>query len=290
MGIHFVSMFRPNVSGTQLLFGTPHFGSNPEQVRAIAERFAPMAQTAKKPKFAGLTEAIIAHSNDLKEISEDFRTLASRYSITSWYETECWPGTDRLIVDILSARMVITDEKQLSVAADHLAMCQFEDAADETFQEVCESIRSAIETGYRGPNRVDSSIEITSVDPRTVADTSNRERGSQDVASVQQTQETRSTHTTTNGVKARKIVIKAVEVEYEDSSSMDDLIRMLKGTGRNALGHEPVLLLEEADDAKDQLPWTEEATVATQKAATIKRMNRAANITGALRWFRPRMS
>lgn len=244
-------------------------------MRAIAERFAPMAQTDEQPEFGGLTRAILANSNDLKEISEDFKNLAPRYSITSWYETECWPGTDRPIVDAFSARMQIPDETQLSVAADHLAMCQFEDADDGTFQEVCERIQKAVETGYRGPSKADWDKETANVDVR-------------DAVFVPQTQRARPTHKTADGTMVPKIVVRAMEIEYHGSPSMmGDPVQMLNGAGRG----EPVLLLEDADDTNNKVPWRDEATmpaapVRQDESKASDGVRRAAKFADAFRGFR----
>ncbi len=236
-------------------------------MRIIAERFEPMGHTptAKKHKFAGLTKAIVAHSDDLKEISEDFRNLAPRYSITSWYETECWPGTSQPIVDISSARMLIPGERPKPVAADHLAMCQFEDAADETFQEVCESIQSAVEAGY-----------------------SRNLNAGRNVVPAQQTPEQRPIH-----AHAHKIVIRAVEVQYEVSTmSEDDQNRLLPRAGRDVLlRRAQAQMVEQAnvraqlpgieaataavDDAEDRLPLGDETDMAAEKVVAVKGRNYA---------------
>ncbi|KXX82976.1 Protein SERAC1 [Madurella mycetomatis] len=131
-----------------MLFGTPNFGTTKKQIRTIANAFSGLEQT-KGPSgsrpLAGLAEAIIRNSVDLKEISEDFCQLQSLYEITNWYETRKLPGAKKLVVDQLSACALVPNQKWLHVDGDHINMCQFMGVNDGTFKEVCKKIKQAVD-------------------------------------------------------------------------------------------------------------------------------------------------
>lgn len=131
-----------------LLFGTPNFGTTREQIKANANAFAELERIPKpagsKP-LAGIAMAIVAHSADLKEIQEDFCQLQTKYEISSWYEMRMLPGAKTLVVDQLSACSMVPNENRYPVDANHINMCRFANAKDNTFKEVCKAIKRAVD-------------------------------------------------------------------------------------------------------------------------------------------------
>lgn len=130
-----------------MFFGTPHFGSDKTQLGRIAEAFSPLDRSrggkGSKGNISPLVKAMKRNSDDLQEMEEDFREIAPKYKIISFFETRVWPGTKECIVDEMSARLV-TYDVAVAVDADHVAMCQFEDDEDATFIEVCQRIQDAV--------------------------------------------------------------------------------------------------------------------------------------------------
>jgi hypothetical protein len=277
----------------QLFFGTPHFGASTRQVQTIAERFAPLERMGEKGNWAGLTNAIVANSNDLMEISEDFCQLAERYPITSWYEMRNWPGTKQPIVDAASSRLEIETEHQLGVDADHLAMCRFENAEDGTFQEVCDRIHDAIETGCKSS----TSTEVrTSHRPTPILDSEpTADFTSSHDLDVQQTaifaahrQDHRATHRIQGaGTQPNVVVRAAIEVRYPASASRDDPVGVIEQARRDTMDAlRDRLAIEESRNTKDSILWGEEAVVATVETVTPGTNGAAENTNSTSWWFR----
>ncbi|KAK3689560.1 hypothetical protein B0T22DRAFT_362710, partial [Podospora appendiculata] len=126
-------------SGSRLLFGTPHFGTDKNHWLSIANGLALMKGILGNEPSA-LVKAITKNSRDLAEISEDFCQIAPQYTIKSFYETLPWRDTNEQIVDKMSSLILIDSEIAEAVDADHLAMCKFADEDDPTFLSVCASI------------------------------------------------------------------------------------------------------------------------------------------------------
>lgn len=90
-----------------------------------------------KGRWSELVDSLTRNSSDISNICEDFRFLARRFAIVSFYETKTWPGTGALIVDKTSARMFLEHEEQVPLDADHLSLCRFESADDPGFRTTC---------------------------------------------------------------------------------------------------------------------------------------------------------
>jgi hypothetical protein len=81
-----------------------------------------------------LVESLARSSRDIADICEDFRQLAQRFAVISFYETRAWPGTKEPIVDKLSSVMNIAHEDQVPLEADHLQLVRFENENDDAFR------------------------------------------------------------------------------------------------------------------------------------------------------------
>ena len=99
-------------------------------------------------------DALARDSPDVEAICEDFRHLARRYAIASFYETEAWPGTQAAIVDKSSALMMLDHEEQVPFEANHVEMVRFEGARDPHFvmtykmiQRISKGVRTALLPG-----------------------------------------------------------------------------------------------------------------------------------------------
>jgi hypothetical protein len=122
-----------------IFFGTPHGGADKDSWKQIANGYSLLAG----PR-SSLVNAITRASDDLEEIKEDFVQLSPLYPITSFYEKGHWGNTGKCIVSPASARMMIDNEYDVGVDADHRAICQFQDAEEAAFEMLCERIEKAV--------------------------------------------------------------------------------------------------------------------------------------------------
>ena len=81
------------------------------------------------------------NSSYLSDICEDFRFIARKFAIVSFYETEIWPGTRGPVVDRMSSCMYVEHEEQIPLEANHMDLCRFEDAQDPKFKLTCYYIK-----------------------------------------------------------------------------------------------------------------------------------------------------
>ncbi|KAE8441038.1 hypothetical protein EG329_006075 [Mollisiaceae sp. DMI_Dod_QoI] len=134
-----------------LLFSTPHHGSDEAKWLQIAEAFAPLAPSTTATTTNGrtvadaspLVEALKRDSRDVLDISEDFRFLAERYALVSFYEMDAWPNTRAPIVSKGSALLHLTHEDQVPLPANHADMVRFEGLDDPMFEQVENRIKVA---------------------------------------------------------------------------------------------------------------------------------------------------
>lgn len=138
----------------QLLFGTPHAGADEERWLAIAKGFALLESRRVRGQPSSLVTALTRNSRDIVDICEDFRHLARKYAIVSFYETKSWPGTTTPIVDRMSALMMLDHEDQVPMEANHTEMCRFDGDQDPGFLMTCKRIERAargVQKPHTGP-------------------------------------------------------------------------------------------------------------------------------------------
>jgi len=87
-----------------------------------------------------LIKALEKDSQHLTEISEDFRTLADKYAIASFYEGHAHSLLGRVIVEKASALMWLPHEEAIPISGDHSTMCKFW-RGDRRFEPVWKAIR-----------------------------------------------------------------------------------------------------------------------------------------------------
>ncbi|KAK3937942.1 hypothetical protein QBC46DRAFT_391280 [Diplogelasinospora grovesii] len=96
-----------------------------------------------RPPRSEFTRTLQTHSDDLLKISEDFRPLASRYAIVSFYEEHAYGGLGTVIVDRSSAVMGLAHEEAMMLAGTHSSMCKYGSLGDRGFEAVWKGIRRA---------------------------------------------------------------------------------------------------------------------------------------------------
>ncbi|KAK3900046.1 hypothetical protein C8A05DRAFT_17604 [Staphylotrichum tortipilum] len=122
-----------------LLYAIPHFGADQSSWLSMAKSFAPVTRRrfSWKGRHSELVDSLTRNSPDIANLCEDFRFLARRFAIVSFYENRMWPGTRAPIVDKTSALLFLEHEEPVPLDADHMNLCRFEDAEDQGFQTTC---------------------------------------------------------------------------------------------------------------------------------------------------------
>ncbi|RYP18169.1 hypothetical protein DL765_004095 [Monosporascus sp. GIB2] len=123
----------------EVFFGTPHRGADPAKmlgpiVKAVAAaRFRPSSKCV---------EMLKTHSEELLQVSQDFRPFASQYALVSFYEQHIHPGLRTVVVDKMSAVMGFPHEDRLMLGGTHSSMCKFT-RSDPRFNSVWKHIQRA---------------------------------------------------------------------------------------------------------------------------------------------------
>ncbi|KAI1173091.1 Alpha/Beta hydrolase protein [Nemania sp. FL0916] len=137
-----------------VFFGTPHRGADAANWAAMAGRIG----GAVLPRFSfRYLELLKRNSEGLYRVSEDFKHLASRYEIVSFYEEHAYNRLwGKVIVDKNSAVMSLQHEEDMMLSGTHTSMCRFS-KDDERFDAVWRSIRRA--SGVVWPPKQDPKAE-----------------------------------------------------------------------------------------------------------------------------------
>jgi hypothetical protein len=108
----------------------------------MAKSFAPLNSRRFRMRSgqAKFVDSLTRHSPDISNICEDFRFLARRFAIVSFYETELWPGTHAPILERMDCLMQLEHEEQVPLQANHLNLCRFRDKQDSGFILSCRYI------------------------------------------------------------------------------------------------------------------------------------------------------
>ncbi|KAL8354938.1 hypothetical protein RB601_000633 [Gaeumannomyces tritici] len=105
-----------------VFFGTPHRGSN---VANFMGTVSDIVQAVTARPESKLLHALESNSTDLYKVSTDFRPLASRYAITSFYESNEHPVLRKMVVGKMSAVMGLPNEEDVMMNGDHSTICKF---------------------------------------------------------------------------------------------------------------------------------------------------------------------
>ncbi|KAK5351876.1 hypothetical protein LTS03_003644 [Exophiala xenobiotica] len=149
---HEFDYFTDVLRATQLIafMGTPHRGSQ------IAAALGPLATFANfwldislASIFTGSMRTDLIHmlsrdSVKLDEINQSFKRRAKGMTIISCYERVKPPGSSSLVVEKQSALPGLPEEIEISIQADHMAMCRFSSRNDPGYEPLTRAIIQAV--------------------------------------------------------------------------------------------------------------------------------------------------
>ncbi|KIW33370.1 uncharacterized protein PV07_00227 [Cladophialophora immunda] len=149
---HEFDYFADVLRATRLIvfMGTPHRGSQ------IAATLAPLAtftnfwlDISYASAFAGsmrtdLISMLSRDSTKLDEINQSFKRRANAMTIISCYERVKPPGCSSLVVEQQSAVLGLPEEIEISIQADHMAMCRFSSRSDHGYEPLTQAIVHAV--------------------------------------------------------------------------------------------------------------------------------------------------
>jgi hypothetical protein len=121
--------------------GTPHQGSQSADWANLMTGIASAAFLKPKKEFI---RALKQNSRELEVISEDFRPLAERYSIVSFWEEDMLEGLGLVVVPKHSAVLGLPREDHSSLGGDHRSMVVFRSVEDTRFETVWRAIKKII--------------------------------------------------------------------------------------------------------------------------------------------------
>lgn len=120
-----------------VFFGTPHRGSDVADWTAVV---SDVLQAAMARPQSRLLHALQSHSPELWKVSMDFRPLAPKYAITSFYESNEHPVLRKLVVGKMSAVMGLPHEDDIMMHGTHSSICKFA-KGDRRFARAWKAIR-----------------------------------------------------------------------------------------------------------------------------------------------------
>ncbi|KAK3689559.1 hypothetical protein B0T22DRAFT_514097 [Podospora appendiculata] len=122
-----------------VFFGTPHRGADSTKWLALLSGIA--AAATNKPQSEFVT-TLQTNSADLMKISEDFRPIAHKYAVASFYEEHAHRLLGTVVVEKTSAVMGLDYEESMMLGGTHSSMCKFK-RGDRRFDPVWRAIRRA---------------------------------------------------------------------------------------------------------------------------------------------------
>ncbi|KAI0867936.1 hypothetical protein GGS24DRAFT_483831 [Hypoxylon argillaceum] len=133
------SSFNSIISATRsiMFFGTPHGGGDKKDWEKLASSYKALGPECRMIAVLGKS------TNDLTKLDGNFIRLQDRFTINNFLEQRIMKGARKLIVDQTSAAKFPGAGVE-SVDGDHITMCQFKDAQNNTFMKVCRIIREAV--------------------------------------------------------------------------------------------------------------------------------------------------
>jgi hypothetical protein len=123
----------------------------------------PLDPSGTKEQRSRLVDALTTNLSGLLNISDDFRSIARKYVIASFYELHMWPGINYRIVDASSALMTLEHEEQIPMKAAHSGIYQFKGENDPLFEKTLACIEEAAEGMKRETGLKDGTV-TTSVE------------------------------------------------------------------------------------------------------------------------------
>ncbi|KAI1747836.1 Alpha/Beta hydrolase protein [Xylaria castorea] len=122
-----------------VFFGTPHRGADAAHWAVMAEKIGHAVLRTSQSEFL---KVLARNSEDLYEITEDFRPIAANYAIVSFYEEYAYNVLGKVIVDKDSAIMGLPHEQKMMLSGTHTSMCRFS-KSDKQFDAVWRRIKRA---------------------------------------------------------------------------------------------------------------------------------------------------
>ncbi|KAI0555984.1 Alpha/Beta hydrolase protein [Xylaria curta] len=122
-----------------VFFGTPHRGADAAHWAVMAEKIGHAVLRTSKSEFLKI---LVRNSEDLYEITEDFRPIAADYAIVSFYEEYAYNILGKVIVNKDSAIMGLPHEQKMMISGTHTSMCRFS-KSDRQFDAVWKRIKRA---------------------------------------------------------------------------------------------------------------------------------------------------
>jgi hypothetical protein len=95
---------------------------------------------------SNLLKDLESNSKALEGISEDFRSIADKYAITSFYESDeiNLAVTGKSVVPKFSALTELSHEDARPLEGNHMQIARFSGPADERFERVWKAIKRMI--------------------------------------------------------------------------------------------------------------------------------------------------
>ncbi|KAH7069381.1 Alpha/Beta hydrolase protein [Paraphoma chrysanthemicola] len=130
-----------------LFFGTPHRGAD---LAFWGDIIAKIAKTVFLNPKRELIKDLKTNSQPLVQVSEDFRPIADKYKIVSFFEEDGILGTSNLVVPRSSALLEIPNEIPVPFEGNHMDICRFGADDEDRFDEVWIAIRDIVGESTQG--------------------------------------------------------------------------------------------------------------------------------------------
>ncbi|KIW80894.1 hypothetical protein Z517_03917 [Fonsecaea pedrosoi CBS 271.37] len=129
--------------------GTPHRGSQIAALAPLATFINFWLNLSFTSNFTGsmrldLFSMLSRDSAKLDEVNQSFKRRAAAMTIISCYERVIPPGCSKLVVEKQSAILGLPEEIEISIQADHMAMCRFSSRNDPGYEPLARAIVYAV--------------------------------------------------------------------------------------------------------------------------------------------------
>ncbi|CZR69786.1 uncharacterized protein PAC_19686 [Phialocephala subalpina] len=139
--------YKEILSSTRLIcfMGTPHRGSHVLEKMKVS-MLEKLAKAAFQEIPYNLKTALKPRANELFEINDAFASVKGSLAIINFYEQKHVRGLGELIVDKDSAVLYFENEESIQVYRDHRELIRFENAEDDAYRLVFQTLQVKIST------------------------------------------------------------------------------------------------------------------------------------------------